>query len=565
MQNHDPAHIETEAILAEMEKKIAREYKLASKEAEEKLDKYMQSFAVKDKAYKKAVDAGEKTEEEYKKWRIGQIAVGKRWEAMKDTLAQEYVDADKIAKSIANGYMPEVYALNFNYGTYEAEAGANLSTGFVLYDRQTVERLLREDPDIMPPMGKKTAQDIAEGKAFKWEKKQIQSAMIQGILQGESINKIAKRLPLEVGEKAFKASVRNARTMTTGVQNAGRVDSYKRAEKMGIKLEQEWRATLDMRTRHSHRLLDGERRKVGDEFSNGLKYPADPDGKAGEVYNCRCTLKAVVEGLTSMAIKDRSKDAIGDMTYEEWKTQKKKEKKALQKDDVVTVTNKEEARAELNKLFGSISDNFWKNNEALTVENVNQLLKLNKRFNVLNSDNTGYITGSPSGKAIAWASSKYRENVNNYNLSLVNKWYKNVDNFRAEEIQAIKQFWSMPCTNENVNIYTVTHEFGHLLQSKISKAREDWKKLSEDVKLYNPALQAKEYNKAEKIQARKMFEEIVDIAKDSNPDFNLKTQLSIYGHKDHFEAFAEMFANSQCGEPNELGLAMQKWLEKEGY
>ena len=56
-------------------------------------------------------------------------------------------------------------------------------------------------------------------------------------------------------------------------QNAGRVNSYKRAQAMSVNLQQEWLATLDTHTRHSHRRLDGERVAVGEKFSNGCRWP----------------------------------------------------------------------------------------------------------------------------------------------------------------------------------------------------------------------------------------------------------------------------------------------------
>lgn len=318
-KNNDPAHEETERLLAEMEKKVAREYKQAAREAESKLNAYMDDFKEKDSVWKKMVEDGQKTEKEYEDWRFRHMAVGKRWENLKDTLAEDYLNADKAAKSIINGYMPEVYATNFNYGTYEAEAEANVNTGFTLYDKQTVERLMRDNPDMLPQPGKKVSKAIAEGKAVRWNKNQIQSVMTQGILQGESIPKLARRLASEVADKDYRAAVRNARTMTTGAQNAGRVDSYERAEEMGIDMEQEWRATLDGRTRHTHALMDGETQKVGDAFSNGLMYPGDPSGEPEEVYNCRCTLRAIVVGLQPMARQYRSTENIDGMTYDEWK------------------------------------------------------------------------------------------------------------------------------------------------------------------------------------------------------------------------------------------------------
>ena len=75
------------------------------------------------------------------------------------------------------------------------------------------------------------------------------------------------------------------------------------------------------RTRHSHRQLDGEKVEVGKKFSNGLRYPADPNGSYAEIMNCRCTLIAALDGIND-AGKRWSKLPKG-MTYEQWKRGKK--------------------------------------------------------------------------------------------------------------------------------------------------------------------------------------------------------------------------------------------------
>lgn len=79
-------------------------------------------------------------------------------------------------------------------------------------------------------------------------------------------------------------------------------------------------AALDSRTRGSHRHLDGETVKLDAEFSNGLKYPGDPDGPASEVYNCRCTLVPVIGDVEYDEV-ERA-DKLGGMGYEAWKAAK---------------------------------------------------------------------------------------------------------------------------------------------------------------------------------------------------------------------------------------------------
>jgi SPP1 gp7 family putative phage head morphogenesis protein len=110
------------------------------------------------------------------------------------------------------------------------------------------------------------------------------------------MDKIAKRLR-NVQEMNKTQAIRSARTLVTGAENKGRLDSHKRAEEDGIILEEKWVATKDGRTRHSHAMLNGETKKTNETFSNGLEYPGDPSGRPEEVYNCRCTMTAKVLGF----------------------------------------------------------------------------------------------------------------------------------------------------------------------------------------------------------------------------------------------------------------------------
>lgn len=323
-KKRDEGHEETEKVLADIEKEISKEYAQAEKEISEKLDDYLRRFEVKDKIKYNAWQEGKITEAEYKQWRLGQVAVGERWQEMKDSLAQDFTNVAEIGKSITDGHMPEIYAINHNYGTYQVEQTAHVDTSYTLYDRQSVEHLFKGEGKLYHDYGIKTGIAIAEGKQQAWDRKQIQSVMTQALLQGESIGKIATRLSKTVGDSDRKACIRNARTMTTGVQNAGRVDSYKRAESMGIELEQEWLATLDSRTRHEHRMLDGQRVKVGEKFKvDGyeLAFPADPEGEAFLVYNCRCTLVPALKGFNvdSSDTSLRHTDYMNEQTYDEWK------------------------------------------------------------------------------------------------------------------------------------------------------------------------------------------------------------------------------------------------------
>ena len=281
---------ETDKLLEELEKKIKKEYKKAGKEAQDKLDNYLKEFKNKDTKMLKAVEEGSLTKSAYKKWRTSEMVVGKKWEELKNVLAKEYTEASIKAMGMTNETMKSVYALNHNISTFEIEKASFVNTQYALYDKSTVERLIKKNPKLLPD----PKVDIK--KSNLWNQQKINSAVTQGILQGEPIDKIARRLDQVTG-MGERSALRSARTMVTSAQNAGRMDSYKRAEEMGIEMEKVWVATIDERTRASHVFLHGEAVGIYEQFSNGLEYPADPNGDPEEVYNCRCVMVPRVKGV----------------------------------------------------------------------------------------------------------------------------------------------------------------------------------------------------------------------------------------------------------------------------
>ena len=312
----DEIHTLTDKNLRELEKRLSREYSEAQRELDEKFWKYMQDFQRKDREKAAQLAAGEITKDEYLKWRMGQALSGERWRKMRDDMTQRLVNADKIAADMINGTLPRTYTDNLNYGVFEAEKASGLRTSFELVDEDTMRRLMRDDPEIIPTVKPDIPKDM------RWNRQKITSAMTQGILQGESIPKIARRLQ-SVTDMDKRAAIRNARTYTTAAENGGRIDGYKRAKDMGIEMEQEWLAALDSRTRSEHRQLDGVKVAVGEPWEiDGYKirYPGDPEAAPHLIYNCRCTVVAALKELDDTAEERWSKLPEG-QTYSEWKNE----------------------------------------------------------------------------------------------------------------------------------------------------------------------------------------------------------------------------------------------------
>lgn len=335
----DEAYRETNALLADIESRIQDEYRQAAAEMQEKLIEYQNSFKEKNIKKLEQLRNGEITADEYEYWYKGQVLIGQRWIDMRDALAEDMTHSNEIAMSIISEYIPEAYAINHNYGTFQIEKQSRLNTSYTLYSRETVEKLIRENPALLP----EPRVDIP--KDFRYNQKIVTSAVLQGILQGEDVYQITRRLRPEMAAKATMeyfgvstsealerklniAALRNARTMVTSAQNGGRIDAYRRAESMGIKTLKVWLATPDGSVRDSHARLDGEEKEPEEEFSNGCRYPGDPNGEPAEVYNCRCTLISQVKGTPKIDLSDPNRrldglkrDYVGgeNMTYQDWK------------------------------------------------------------------------------------------------------------------------------------------------------------------------------------------------------------------------------------------------------
>ena len=287
----DIAHTKTDQKLEEMEKRLSAIYSRAEKEIQETAEKYFAKFKEKDDKYQKKYESGKMSKEEYKQWqhwRRSKVTYGKKFTDMKEQCAQQLLHVNETAVAYINGELPEVYALNYNAlaGSVDGVGGYS----FTLVDADTVRNLAVTDTSLLP------YKKIDPEKDIPWNMKKINAETLQGILQGESMDKIAKRLR-NVQKMNKTQAIRSARTLVTGAENKGRLDSHKRAEEDGIILEEKWVATKDGRTRHSHAMLNGETKKTNETFSNGLEYPGDPNGRPEEVYNCRCTMTAKVLGF----------------------------------------------------------------------------------------------------------------------------------------------------------------------------------------------------------------------------------------------------------------------------
>lgn len=296
----DIAHTKTDQKLEEMEKRLSAIYSRAQKEIGERWKEYLAESQAEIDKLQKAYDLAKKGDDpkeirkagtKLSKAKRDRTLMDRRFKDLTERTATELANVNKTALAYINGQLPEVYSINYNALAPTIDGIGGYS--FALVDADTVRNLATTDKSLLP------YKQLDGKKDIRWNVKKMNAEVLQGILQGEPMDRIASRLSKVIGMNET-AAIRNARTMVTGAENKGRLDSYKRAEENGIILEKQWLAAIDSRTRHWHADLNGKTAPIDEPFQNDfgdIMYPGDPRAHPANVYNCRCTLVAKIKSF----------------------------------------------------------------------------------------------------------------------------------------------------------------------------------------------------------------------------------------------------------------------------
>lgn len=320
---YNPADRIADLAMIRIQDRVKSVYEEAQKDITKKLDEFMKRFKARDAMYQAKVAAGEIAKADYDAWRRCQIFQGERWKIMKQEMADQILKANRTAAGMINDERRVVFQNNANYAAFQIEKKTKGAASFGLYDSATVTRLLKEDRKLLPEY------KINAQKDYKWNNRHVNNAVTQSIIQGESIDKLTKRLTDSLEASNRSTMMNFARTAMTGAQNAGRVEAMHDAEDMGIKVKKLWIATLDSRTRDTHAELDGQSVDVDEPFvvdGMGIMFPGDPNADPSLVYNCRCTLGYEYPDYKSSNVRRRDNetdDMIEYQTYSEWEKAKK--------------------------------------------------------------------------------------------------------------------------------------------------------------------------------------------------------------------------------------------------
>ena len=253
---------------------------------------------------------------------------------------------------------------------------------------------------------------------------------------------------------------------------------------------------------------------------------------------------------------------------ESGKTVKGRGQRQKQVDKAIKITKASEAKAALEKMGFKNPVDGTKIDGDLLVRNVNQLSALDRKFKVLKEAKVEFSTDNSDGLTVAYVS-RMITNPRDMTLNLCPSYYKSYKS-RVESTQMnIDSKYSMPCSKDKMAEYAVTHEYGHMIANVLKArrfAQDGWTEENPDVFINKSGFGGayKWYKERSQEVVDTARREICKIAKVTQKEAREKGLISGYGKASSDEWFAEVFANSQLGEPNVLGKAMNVWLKQKG-
>lgn len=186
-------------------------------------------------------------------------------------------------------YLNKCYTDGFVGSMYDL-AGQGIPLIIPINQNQVV-KAIQIDSKLSKTLYESLGEDVGKLKTA------VRAQVARGISNGSSWNDIAKTLAERNMKNtpfgtAINNAIRIARTEGHRVQTSARMDAMSEAKKKGADIVKQWDASLDGRTRDTHRKLDGQIRELDEPFEvDGMK--ADAPGYFGdpaEDCNCRCAV-----------------------------------------------------------------------------------------------------------------------------------------------------------------------------------------------------------------------------------------------------------------------------------
>ncbi|MGL4999778.1 MAG: minor capsid protein [Cetobacterium sp.] len=492
-----------------------------------------------------------------------------RLESFKAQIRAETLRCGALNDKVISDGLAETYKNAYNKTTYNTQIGNGLLWDFAEVDADKMRDVL-----MFKNSGKNFSERVYENttRIATRINKDISQAFISSFDYKRVARDIKKDFKISTSE-----SIRLVRTETNFYMNQASLKSY-----IDSDIEKYiYEATLDKRTSTQCQILDQKVIDVKDAVAGNNYPPLHP--------NCRSTTVASFETSYKERV-GRNKENVnvivsGDLKYEDWtkyiEIGKLPKIAKIEIKPLVVESNVEESiKALESKNWNIKTEKLYKEmNEDIAKENIIELDRLTTLYkkvttfsNDAGKDKFDLDTMRDRG-TYAHCTSRY------FNKKQTIKF--NGEYFQSNEMliksnkQEAEVKFKMPYHEKTANIYTMRHEFGHMIQNCISREdrKNNKKKWDELEGLFKEVRTKREadsvmakINRQEKNIAKAHALRIDEIARELKikDGLNSDDYLSRYGKTNDFETFAECFANSQEEKPNIYGRAMLQFLKERG-
>lgn len=220
-------------------------------------------------------------------------------------------------RSINKTAIEETFKNSYYRSGFAFEKTTSIDLGFTALTEKKIEAAILNPVDRITWIDRATA----HGQTLT---RQIKEKIAQGLIQGKGYSATARELKGSI-ERTTGQLIRVVQTETHRAQTMGELASFDQvnsaAKDLGFESMKVWRATLDGKTRDTHRELDGKEADEQGLFHSG-GFTAEGPGLFGipeEDINCRCYVAFEIKGLTPIIRRDNeSGEIIRYKNYNEW-------------------------------------------------------------------------------------------------------------------------------------------------------------------------------------------------------------------------------------------------------
>lgn len=276
------------------------------------------------------------------------------------------------------------------------------------------------------------------GKDTKVLSKQIAGEISRGISNAAMYSEMARNIAGYAGISKNKA-MRIARTEAHRIQCKATADAQWKAKEKGADVVKQWDASLDGKTRDTHRLLDGQIRELDEPFEVMGMTAMEPGGfgDPSEDCNCRC------------ALLQRARWALVD-EYTKWSPDTPVEIS----DDGTTQFIKVDAnsftefKGYYKDITGQMTMNLEKDNKSLAKTGKSSKIKANLQYfaekDIKNQESS----------SLKRAIKKYQKRIDEHNEKIKNpeKYIEDWQSLSSMKQEGLKRHWNKEIRNFNNSI-----------------------------------------------------------------------------------------------------------------